>query len=105
MCLCSWGWEGHFCCPRPALLDSGSGSGGGKGREGWILDPFLGLPVPPGEEDHWLLRLVLPTLSGCPQNLFCMIWDHIPTKGGYPGDPKPSRPGNRTQGGANEKWP
>lgn len=60
----------------------------GVGREekdgSWILS-WVFLCVPPGEEDHWLLRLVLLTLSGCPQNLSCMIWDHIPIKGGYPG--------------------
>lgn len=60
-----WGWEGK--------------------REGWILDPFLGFPMPPGKEKHWLLRLVLFTLSGCPQTLSCVIWDHVPTKGGNPG--------------------
>lgn len=49
------------------------------------MDPFLGFPVPLRKRRPWLLRLVLVTLSGCPQNLSCMIWDHIPTKGGYPG--------------------
>lgn len=55
---------------------------GREERDGsWILSwVFL---CHSGKEDHWLLRLVLLTLCGCPQNLSCVIW--VPTKGGYPG--------------------
>lgn len=55
---------------------------GGKGREGWILDPFCALQE---RKTIGSPRLVLITLSGCPQNLSCVIWDHIPTKDDYPG--------------------
>lgn len=110
VCLCVYAigaGRGHFWCPRLALLNSGPGPGGGKGREGWILDPFLGFPVPfrkgrPLAPQAGSALLVPMWVSTEP--VLCDLGPH-PHKGWLPWDPKPSsRPGNRTQGGANQEW-